>query len=163
MSASVECQTDDITVLSKDEYEALVHKAAQKFDLKDDLEKLKTFILAYDVQPPEMDPDHFQEICKQAGAENLFPTLLRAMSSNCMSDDRQGLTKLRVMVVVYIMLYSQSQRVNWFQQSLARTLQQFGISQQGLASLRNLGIVAHPRTMKATMEASSASHLDKVK
>ena len=80
-----------------------------------------------------------------------------------MSDERQELTKVRVMVVIYIMIYSQSQRANWFQVSLARTLQQFGISQQGLASLRNLGIVAHPRTIKASMHMSSASHLDRVK
>jgi hypothetical protein len=32
-----------------------------------------------------------------------------------------------------------------------------------LASLRNLGIVAHPRTIKASMQVSSASHLDRVK
>ena len=61
------------------------------------------------------------------------------------------------------MIYSQSQRANWFQVSLARTLQQFGISQQGLASLRNLGTVAHPRTIKTSIHVSSASHLDRVK
>jgi hypothetical protein len=110
-----------------------------------------------------MDPDQFQDICMEAGAANLFSTLYNAMSSDRMSEERQELTKLRVMVVIYIMIYSQSQRANWFQISLARTLQQFGISQQGLASLRNLGIVAHPRTIKASMQASSASHIDKVK
>ena len=67
------------------------------------------------------------------------------------------------MVVPYIMMYSKSQQANWFQVSLARSLQQFGISQQGLVSLRNLGIVAHPRAMKASILASSACYLDKVK
>ena len=110
-----------------------------------------------------MDPDRFQEICAQGGVANLFSILNNAMSSTRMSDERQQLTKLRVMVVLHIMMYSRSQRANWFQLSLARTLQQFGISHQGLASLRNLGIVAHPRTMRASMLASSASHLDRVK
>ena len=110
-----------------------------------------------------MNPDRFEDICTQVGAANLFSILYTAMSSPRMSDERQQLTRLRVMVVLYIMMYSKSQRANWFQVSLARSLQQFGISQQGLASLRNLGIVAHPRTMKASILASSACYLDKVK
>ena len=121
------------------------------------------FFLAYDQQPPTMDPDRFQEICAQAGLGNHFSILNNAMSSTRMSGERQPLTKLRVIVVLYIMMYSRSQHANWFQLSLARTLQQFGISHQGLASLQNLGFVAHPCTMKASMLASSASHLDRVK
>ena len=65
--------------------------------------------------------------------------------------------------LVYTMMYSQSQRANWFQVSLAGTLKQFGISQQRIASLRNLGIVVHPQTIKASIAASSASHLERVK
>ena len=104
-----------------------------------------------------MDPEQFQHMCRQAGAANLFSTLFNAMSLYRMSDERQELTKVRVIVVIYMMIYSQSQRANWFQMSLARMLQQFGISQQGLAFLINLGIVAHPCTMKASMHMSSAS------
>ena len=163
MMASVECQTDEVTFMSKEDYEKLVCNAAGVLDIKGNLEKLKTFLLAYDAQPPVMDPDQFQDICMQAGAVNLFSTLYKAMSSDRMSKERQELTKLRVMAVIYIMIYSKSQRANWFQVSLARTLQQFGISQQGMESLRNLGITAHPRTIKASLQASSASHIDKVK
>ena len=162
-STSVECQTDEVIFLSKKEYEDILGKAARNIDMKGDLEKLKTFFLSYDPQPPIMDPDQFQDICKQVGVSNLFSTLHDAMSTNRMSDERQKLTKMRVVVVIYIMMYSQSQRANWFQVSLARTLKQFGISQQGLASLRNLGIVAHPQTIKASIVASSASHLERVK
>ena len=59
-------------------------------------------------------------------------------------------------------MYSHSQRVNLFQVTLARTLQQFGITDQGLASLRNLGIAAHPCTVKAAIQSSSTSHVDNV-
>ena len=163
MKANVKCQTNEVIFMSKEEQEELIHKAAENIDIKGDLEKLKKFFLAYDPQPAVMDPEQFQHMCTQAGAANLFSTLYNAMSSYRMSDERQKLTKVRVMVVIYIMIYSQSQRGNWFQVSLARTLQQFGISQQGLESLRNLGIVAHPRTIKASMHVSSASHLDRVK
>jgi hypothetical protein len=52
-----------------------------------------------------VDPNQFEEICMQAGAGKLFSTLHMAMSSNRMSDEHQDLTKLRVMVVIY-MIYS---------------------------------------------------------
>ena len=81
-----------------------------------------------------------------------------------MSDERKNLTKLQAMVVIYIMMYSHSQRANWFQVTLARTLQQFGISDQGLASLRNLGVAAHPPTgtVKSAYQSSANLHLDNV-
>ena len=72
------------------------------------------------------------------------------------------LVKVRTMVIIYIMVYSQSQRCNSFQIALSRTLQQFGISERGLESLRNLGITAHPRTVKAQSKLSSSFHSDTV-
>ena len=97
------------------EYEELIQKSSGNIDIKGDLEKLKKCFLTYDPQTPVMDPDEFESIWMPAGASKLFTTLHMAMSSSRMSDDRQGLTKLQVMVVIYIMICSQSQRANWFQ------------------------------------------------
>ena len=52
MRASVECQTDEVIFMSKEDYEKLVCKAAEVIDIKGDLEKLKTFFLTWDPQPP---------------------------------------------------------------------------------------------------------------
>ena len=60
------------------------------------------------------------------------------------------------------MMYGQSQKDNYFQVAFSRTLQQFGIEEQGLASLRNLGIAAHPRTVQAEAKLSASIHLDNV-
>ena len=60
-----------------------------------------------------MDANEFEKICKQVGAENLFNLLVDAMSSEKMSTERKNLAKLRAMVVTYIMMYSQSQKVKW--------------------------------------------------
>ena len=109
-----------------------------------------------------MNPNKFEQICKQVGAENLFHTLSAAMTSGRMSEGRKYLAKLRSMVVIYIMMYSLSQRSNWFQITLGRTLQQFGINERGLESLRNLGVAAHPRTVKAATKSSASFHLDNV-
>ena len=60
-------------------------------------------------------------------------------------------------------MYSQSQKSNAFQIALSRTLQQFGITKEGLESLRNLGIAAHPQTViKVLTKSSSSTHSSSV-
>ena len=157
-----EVQTDECVVISKEEYENLLKKASSYVDYKKDLEKLSIYFSCVFNRSPAMDVNEFEKICKQVGAENLFNLLVDTMSSEKMSTERKNLAKLRAMVVTYIMMYSQSQKANWFQVTLARTLQQFGISDQGLASLRNLGVAAHPRTVKTASKVSAAFHLDNV-
>ena len=158
-----ETQTDGTYVfISKAEYEELLKKASFCVDFQGGLNKISNYFTSVFNQLPEMDPNKFEQICKQVGAENLFHTLCAAMTSGRMSEERKHLTKLRSMVVIYIMMYSLSQRSNWFQVTLARTLQQFGINERGLESLRNLGVAAHPRTVKAATKSSASFHLDNV-
>ena len=103
-SASVECQTN-MVYFTPGEYEELSQKSAENIDIKGDLEKLKKCFLCYDPQTPVIDPHEFESICMLAGVSKLFATLHMAINSSRMSDDRQGLTKLRVMVVIHIMFY----------------------------------------------------------
>ena len=103
-------------------------------------------------------PTVFENLCRDAGAQNLYNCINDAICSDRMSTERKHLSKLPTMVVIYIMIYSQSQRSNAFQVALLRTLKQFGITEQGLQSLRNLGIAAHPHTVQAKAKSSSASH-----
>ena len=49
------------------------------------------------------------------------------------------------------MMYFQSQESNAFQIALSRTPQQFGITKEKLESLQNLGIAAHPQTVKVPL------------
>ena len=65
------------------------------------------------------------------------------LKTHKMSAEWKQLSSLHTMVIIYIMIYSQSQKANSFQVALSRTLQQFGISKQGLESLRNFGITAN--------------------
>ena len=131
-------------------------------DFKKDLEKLSAYFSSTINQCLEISPSEFEKICQQIGANNLLKAMYDLISSERMSDERKNLTKLRAIVVIYIMMYSHLQRANWFQVTLAGTLQQFGISDQGLASLRNLGVPAHPRTVKSASQSSANLHLDNV-
>ena len=71
-----------------------------------------------------------------------------------------NVSSIRTMVIIYIMIYSRSQKSNLFQVSLSRILQQFGVSNEGIESLRNLGIAAHPETIRVLTKSSSSSHPD---
>ena len=105
-----------------------------------------------------MDPDVFEIICRDASAGELYSCIQESIMLDQMSEKRKNLNKIRTMVIMYIMLYSQSQKCNSFQVTLSRTLEQFGISRQGLKSLWNLGIVAHPKTTNIPTKLSSSTH-----
>ena len=156
----VECQTTDGVFLSAEEYGNLLKQASLCPDFKNNLTNIRS--LLQNLEKPEMDPDEFQKICRDGEAENLYFCIYNAICTEQMSDERKNLAKVRTMVIIYIMVYSQSQRCNSFQIALSRTLQQFGISEKGLESLRNLGITAHPRTVKVQSKLSSSSHSDTV-
>ncbi len=46
------------------------------------------------------------------------------------------------------MIIGKLQKANWFQFALSKTLLQYGNTHPNLASLRNLGIASHPKTVK---------------
>ena len=154
-----ECQTIEGTFLPRDDFEKLLIKAQQCCNFKEELQKIR-LALPVGSEAPEMDPDAFESFCEQVGAEKLFSSIYNAMISKKMSKNRKELTKVCTMVIIYMMVYGQSQKANSFQVTLSRTLQQFGISEQGLMSLRNLGIAAHPHTVKSAAKISASSHCD---
>ena len=103
-----------------------------------------------------MDPKAFEQMCKNVGAYNLYNCIKDAICSEKMSDERKHLSEVRTMVIIYVMVYSKSQKSNSFQVALSRILLQFGVSQQGLESLKNLGIAAHPETTRKKVAKSSS-------
>ena len=52
---------------------------------------------------PEMDPDAFEMICKEAGTEKLYSCIQEAMMLDQISEKRKNLNKMRTMVIIYIM------------------------------------------------------------
>lgn len=159
-------QTDhDIIVLGRVEYQDLLVKAANvPFDMRSEVTKLsqKCYQLFGNSAQPEMNPDKMEKICLEAGAINLFSSIYESMVTERQSSDRKKLNRSRTVVIIYMLLYGLSQKNNWFQIALARTLTEHGISEHGLTSLKNLGIAAHPRTVKSASKASSDSHLETV-
>jgi hypothetical protein len=147
--AEKECQTTNGIYLSNDEYESLLKKASFCSNFQNDLLKNRSFVS--NMTKPEMDPNAFEKLCIGAGGENLYHCTKDAIScSERKSHERKHLSGIRTMVIIYIMMLSQSQKCNFFQVALSRILQQFGISNEGIESLRNLSIAAHPQTIRAS-------------
>ena len=63
---------------------------------------------------PEMNPSAFNT-CIDARSANLYGYINDAICSDRMPTERKQLSKLQKMVIIYIMVYSQSQRSNSFQ------------------------------------------------
>ena len=151
-------------IIGQADYEKLVRDASSTFNLQGEITKIRSKCteLYGDDGSPEMDPSKFEKICKDAEAQNVFPYIYNAICVERMSDNRLTLNKIRTMVIIYIMVFGQSQKCNWFQIALSRTLSQYGISEFGLSALRNLGIAAHPRTVKTATASTASSHLQQV-
>ena len=157
-------QTDISGFFRQELYDEIAQKSSAKFDMKEEIIRVRAKcneIFGANGYP-EMDPGKLERICLEANALNIFPFIHNAMCQDRASESRCYLNKIRTMVVIYMMIYGQSQRANWFQVALSRTLSQHGISDCGLASLRNLGITAHPRTVTLASLSSASSHLSSV-
>ena len=147
-----------VITIKESEYQDLINKASKVCSFKEDLESVREYF-SKTLKRVEMDATKFEEICQKLVVGNLFTTLYDATCMEKMSEERKTLNKTRAMIIIYMMMYGQSQKANYFQVSLSRTLQEFGINEQGLASLKNLGIAAHPRTVKTAAKAADSSHL----
>ena len=108
-----EVQTDETIHISLEQYQQLVQKAATYVDFKGDLDKIINYFTCIFNQSPIMVLVSLKESANDI------------MSQDKMSNERKHFTQLRAMVVIYVMIYSRSQKNNWFQITLARTLQQF--------------------------------------
>ena len=163
-SCQTESSINNSVIIGQADYEKLVRDASSTFNLQDEITKIrsKCIELYRDDGSPEMDPSKFEKICNDAGAQNVFPCIYNAICVERMSDNRLTLNKIRTMVIMYIMVFGQSQKCNWFQIALSRTLSQYGISEFGLSALRNLRIAAHPRTVKTATASATSSHLQQV-
>ena len=80
-----------------------------------------------------MNPHIFEQMCKTAGAENFYLSIKNAMWSERMSEERKQLCSVRTMVVIYIMLYSQSQKCNSFKLLYQEHCNNLGLATKALS------------------------------
>ena len=64
---------------------------------------------------PIFDPDELQNCCKEAGATHLFGSLLITMSSPSQNKESYDKNQFKVVNIIYLPIYGQSQKCSWFQ------------------------------------------------
>lgn len=126
---------DGVITIKESEYQDLLNKTSKVCSFKEDVEMVREYF-SNTLKSVEMDATKFEDICQRLGVRNLLVTLYHAMCTERMSEGRKTLNRIRAMIIIDMMMYGQSQKANYFQVSLSRTLQEFGINEQGLASLK---------------------------
>lgn len=152
-------------VVSKEAFDKLMKRMSSHCDLKEEVSRLRAHCFEKFGKRgnPVSDPAQFKELCKNAGANNIFDALLNAMTTERQSDNRKSLNELRAMSIIYTLIYGQSQQANWFQVATTRTLKGLGVSDRGVEALRNMGLAAHPVTVSTVAKEIAADHLESVK
>ena len=84
-----------------------------------------------ETQPP-FDPRLLKKLCNDAGASKLFNAILYAMFNNDQVAGTMHLNKKRAVNIIYMLVFGQSQKANWFQKTLSRQVVTKGISESGL-------------------------------
>ena len=85
------------------------------------------------------------------------------MSTERQSDNRKMLNEKRVMSVIYIMMFGQSQAANWFPVANTRILKGLGLTSRGVETLRTIGLATHPSTISNCCKKISSAHLESVR
>ena len=107
---------------------------------------------------PPFEPEAMREICHAAGADKLFDTILEAMSTDDQSIGREKQNEKRVVAVIYMLMFGQSQKANWFQKILANEVVSKGVSGTGLSMLNKTGVAVSKSTQKRELAKVAASH-----
>ena len=66
---------------------------------------------------PPFEPEAMREICHAAGADKLFDSILEAMSTDDPSIGRGKQNEKKVVDAIFMLMFGQSQKANWFQKS----------------------------------------------
>ena len=95
------CQTNDVVVMDKEQYDDLLQNAVTvSINMPEEVARIskKCFELFGTNSQPVLDPDEFEKICFDAGAELLFDTICKSMQSERQSDERKQLNRVRTVV-----------------------------------------------------------------
>lgn len=96
-------------IFSRELFNKVITKISSYCDLKEEISRLRAHCFEKFGKrgDPVSDPAQFKELCKNAGANNIFNALLNAMTKERQSDNRKSLNELRVISIIYTLLYSQ--------------------------------------------------------
>ena len=130
-------------------------------DLQAEVKRCRDFLWSrygQNDQLPPFDPESLRLACISAGANKLFATILNAMSSEDTSAQRQALNEKKAVTIIYMRMFGQSQKANWFQKVISNIAVGKGISEGGLSVLNKSGITVSKSTQRREFLKVADSH-----
>ena len=97
---------------------------------------------------PPFDPDSLQEACIVASANKLSHVIFNAMSYEDRSEKRQEHNKEKVVTIIYMLMYSRSQKASWFQKVMSNMVVGKDMSEGGSSVLHKSGIAVSKSTQR---------------
>ena len=116
----------------------------------------ETFVIGH--QPAVYDPEEFIELCRQAGAPNIFNHILQAITDDRHSSKRQDLNRVRAVSIIYTMCYCRSQMCNVMQVDHAMYLNSNRMAQEGIDTEYRLGHTCSRKASNVINKQLSAQH-----
>ena len=107
---------------------------------------------------PPFEPEKIQEVCRTAGATKLFHAITTAMSQEHQTPFKKEQNEKKAVAIIYMLVYGQSQKANWFQKIFAQNMTGKGISESGLAILNQSGISVSKSTQRRDLIRTADSH-----
>ncbi|XP_065071280.1 uncharacterized protein LOC135695966 [Rhopilema esculentum] len=107
---------------------------------------------------PPFEPEKIQEVCRTAGATKLFHAITTAMSQEHQTPFKKEQNEKKAVAIIYMLVYGQSQKANWFQKIFAQNMTGKGISESGLAILNQTGISVSKSTQRRDLIRTADSH-----
>ena len=114
-------------------------------------------------QPAVYEPNEFIELCRQAGAPNVFNHILQAITDDRHSHKRQDLNRIRAVSIIYTMCYCRSQLCNVMQVDHAMYLNSNRMTQEGMDTEHRLGHTCCRKTSNIIHNKLSVHHEESLK
>ena len=109
-------------------------------------------------QPPPFEPASIKEIFIEAGATKLFEAAMSAMSSKNHSSLKTLQNEKKAVAIIYMVVFGQFQKANWFQKIVAQNITGRGLSETGLSILNKTGISVSKSTQRRDFIKIADSH-----
>ena len=166
---TVKASPDGVILMDKDVFENINRSLFNNFDLKADIEKVRKYMestfgpVCNRKVPAIYDPSEMKKLCSDAGADKLFDFLLNTMTTEV----RQTAKKIienehKVVTLIHLLAFEQSQKCSYFQHDNAILMKDFGLSDQGLNTLRRQGLTVHSKTSSAERKQKTDKHSSEI-
>ena len=110
-------------------------------------------------------PEKLEAFCKANGGPTVFSSLhdmMAPLKQQRQTNRRDISSRKYTVIILYLMMYGQSQMSNWLQRDVSKFLHYHGLSDTGMRAMHEMGLALGTTTFYRTMQQDSSPHLAKI-